>query len=35
MKDLELEDRIEKKQETESCATFKGYKEDFPHKISC
>ena len=34
-KDLELEDRIEKMQESECYITVKDHKEDFPHKISC
>ena len=33
--DLELEDRIEKMQESECYITVKDHKEDFPHKISC
>ena len=32
---LELEDRIEKMQESECYITVKDHKEDFPHKISC
>ena len=32
-KDLELEDRIEKMQESECYITVKDHKEDFPHKI--
>ena len=34
-KDLELEVRIEKMQESECYITVKDHKEDFPHKISC
>ena len=34
-KDLELEDTIEKMQESECYITVKDHKEDFPHKISC
>ena len=34
-KDLELENRIEKMQESECYITVKDHKEDFPHKISC
>ena len=33
--DLDLEDRVEKMQESESYITVKDHKEDFPHKISC
>ena len=33
--DLDLEDRTEKLQESESYTTVKDLKEDFPHKISC
>ena len=32
---LDLEDRIETMQESESYITVKEHKEDFPHKISC
>ena len=32
---LDLEDRIQKLQENESCITIKDHKDDFPHKISC
>ena len=32
---LDLEDRIEKMQESESYITVKDHKEHFPHKISC
>ena len=32
---LDLEDRIEKMQESESYINIKYHKEDFPHKISC
>ena len=35
MKDLELEDRIEKMQKSECYITVKDHKEDFPHKIWC
>ena len=31
---LDLEDRIEKIQESEAYITVKDHKEDFPHKIS-
>ena len=34
MKDLELEDRIEKMQESECYITVKDHEEDFPHNIS-
>ena len=34
-KDLELEVRIEKMQESQCYITVKDHKEDFPHKISC
>ena len=30
-----LEDRIEKRQESECYITVKDYKEDFPYQISC
>ena len=33
--DLDLEDRIEKMQESESYITVKDHKEDFPHRLSC
>ena len=33
--DLDLEDRIDKMQESESYITVKDHKEDFPHKVSC
>ena len=33
--DFDLEDRIEKMQESESYISVKDHKEDFPHKISC
>ena len=33
--DLDLEDRIEKMQKSESYITVKDDKEDFPHKMSC
>ena len=32
---LDLEDRIEKVQESESYITTKDHKDDFPHKIAC
>ena len=32
---LDLEDRIEKVQESESYITIKDHKDDFPHKIAC
>ena len=32
---IDLEDRIEKLQESESQTTIKDHKDDFPHKISC
>ena len=32
---LDLEDRIEKLQENESCLTIKDHKDDIPYKISC
>ena len=34
-KDLEIEDRIEKMQESDCYITVKDHEEDFPHKISC
>ena len=33
--DLELEDRIDKMQESECYITIKDHKEDFPNKLSC
>ena len=33
--DLDLEDRIEKMQESESYITVKDHKEDFSHRLSC
>ena len=32
---LELDDRVEKMQESQCYITVKDHKEDFPHKISC
>ena len=33
--DLELEDRIDKMQESECYITIKDHKEDFPNKLYC